>query len=64
VQRYCKNMNVSVLWATHWVSEVEQADQLIVLHRSHLYFNGHPNDLLKETQESILENAFLKVIKK
>ncbi len=50
---------VSILWATHLVDEVNNADKLIVLHQGHLLMSGEPQELLNRTNENNLSDAFL-----
>ena len=52
---------VSILWATHLVDEVNNADQLIVLHQGQLLMSGKPEELIEKTNESNLSDGFLKL---
>jgi ABC-2 type transport system ATP-binding protein len=52
---------VAILWATHLVDEVRNADQLVVLNQGRVVFNGQPQALLTQTQTLHLEQAFLQL---
>ncbi len=53
---------VSVLWTTHWVQEATHADELLVLNRGRLVFQGPPTQLLTRTGQADWETALLQVI--
>lgn len=40
VRLLTRERGVAVLWATHLVEEIEQADRLVVLHQGRLHFDG------------------------
>lgn len=48
VKTLCKERNVGVLWATHLMDEVEDADYVYFLHHGKILFEGGSADLLKE----------------
>lgn len=50
---------VATLWATHLVEEVEQADRVVVLHQGVMRHQGRVADLLKDTRQSSVHDAFL-----
>jgi ABC-2 type transport system ATP-binding protein len=50
---------VAVLWATHLVSEAEQADRVLVLHRGKLLADGTPAAVTAALGGSSLEAAFI-----
>jgi ABC-2 type transport system ATP-binding protein len=50
---------MAVLWATHLVDEAEEADRVLVLHRGHLIAEGTPVQLVADTGEASLSDAFL-----
>jgi ABC-2 type transport system ATP-binding protein len=52
---------IGVLWTTHLVDEVEDADRVIVLHRGRALFQGSPAELRKEAQAETIGAAFLKL---
>ncbi|MEM5277267.1 ABC transporter ATP-binding protein [Cupriavidus taiwanensis] len=58
-RRLARHAGAGVLWATHLVQEVEQADRVIVLDRGAVRFDGTPAALLGATSATTLEAAFL-----
>ncbi|OUL98574.1 ABC transporter ATP-binding protein [Variovorax sp. JS1663] len=54
-----RERHVTVLWATHLVSEAEQADRVLVLHRGQLLADGSPADVAAALGGATLEAAFL-----
>lgn len=52
---------VAVLWATHLVDEVVNADRLLVLNQGEVVFDGLPSELLARFGGLSLEQAFLKL---
>ena len=50
----------SVLWATHWVEEAEQAHRVIVLHKGKLLADGSPAAVAHSLGAATLEDAFIK----
>ncbi|MDK3025946.1 ABC transporter ATP-binding protein [Cupriavidus taiwanensis] len=58
-RRLARHARAGVLWATHLVQEVEQADRVIVLDRGAVRFDGTPAALLGVTGAATLETAFL-----
>jgi ABC-2 type transport system ATP-binding protein len=50
---------MSVLWATHLTDEVDDGDEVIVLHKGLLLANGAVADLLKSTGAADLKSAFV-----
>ncbi|AMR80900.1 ABC transporter ATP-binding protein [Cupriavidus nantongensis] len=58
-RRLARHAGAGVLWATHLVQEVEQADRVIVLDRGAVRFDGTPAALLGITAAATLEAAFL-----
>lgn len=49
----------SVLWATHWVEEAEQADRVLVLHRGQLIADGRPGEVSAALGHATLEQGFI-----
>jgi ABC-2 type transport system ATP-binding protein len=64
VRKICAEQNVSVLWATHLLDEIEPADQLIVLHAGSVLYDGVAAGLSGQTQASGLADAFMKLVGK
>ena len=58
VQALVQAGEVAVLWATHLVDEVAQADRLLVLNKGLIAFDGLPADLVAQSGASNLEQAF------
>jgi ABC-2 type transport system ATP-binding protein len=52
---------LTVLWATHLVTEVNEADRVLVIHRGRLKADGSPTQLIEQSQTANLESAFLKL---
>jgi ABC-2 type transport system ATP-binding protein len=50
----------AVLWATHWVEEVTNADKLLLLHQGKLIAEGSPADVTRELGGESLEQGFIK----
>ena len=50
----------SVLWATHWVEEAEQAHRVLVLHKGKLLADGTPGAVAQSLGGTTLEEAFIK----
>lgn len=59
VRALCSEGEVAVLWATHLVDEVANADRLLVLDQGLIAFDGLPADLVAQSGQSTLEQAFL-----
>ena len=49
----------SVLWATHWVEEAEQAHRVLVLHKGRLLADGPPGAVAQALGGATLEAAFI-----
>ena len=54
-----RERGLSVVWATHLVGEVVDADTIIVLDHGKIVGQGTANDLLQQTNAASLEEAFL-----
>ena len=48
-----------MLWATHLVDEVANADRLLVLNQGLIAFDGVAADLVAQSGQATLEQAFL-----
>jgi ABC-2 type transport system ATP-binding protein len=64
VRKICGEQNVSVLWATHLLDEIEPADQLIVLHRGAVLYDGAAAQLPAQTQPGSIVDAFMSLVGK
>lgn len=61
VDQLVKEGEVAVLWATHLVDEVANADRLLVLNQGEVVFDGLPAALVERYGGASLEQAFLQV---
>ena len=52
---------MAVLWATHLVDEVENADRVVVMHRGKVLKVGTPAQIIDGTGAGTLADAFLKM---
>jgi len=59
LQQEVLERGVTVLWATHLVSEAEHADRVLVLHRGRLLAQGPPAEVTATLGGETLEAAFL-----
>jgi ABC-2 type transport system ATP-binding protein len=59
VRALCREQNLSVLWATHLLDEVEAGDPLVVLHEGAVCWQGLAGDLSRTADN--LPDAFLKL---
>jgi ABC-2 type transport system ATP-binding protein len=64
VRNICRGQNVSVLWATHLLDEIEPADQLIVLHAGAVLYDGAAAGLPARTQGGSIADAFMRLVGK
>ncbi len=55
----CRERGIGVLWASHLVDEAERADRVIILHRGKVLRQGAPAELVTESGEASLADAFL-----
>jgi ABC-2 type transport system ATP-binding protein len=61
VENLAQAGKVAVLWATHLVDEVANADRVLVLNQGEIVFDGTPADLMAQSGGLSLEQAFLKL---
>lgn len=54
-----KNRGSSVLWATHWVEEAVQADQVLVLHQGKRIAHGSLQEVTQALGQPTLEQGFI-----
>jgi ABC-2 type transport system ATP-binding protein len=59
VYTLAKEQQLSVLWATHLVSEIVDADTILVLDHGKLVAQGQARELLAHTHTRTLDEAFL-----
>lgn len=58
IHRLAADNSVAVLWATHLVDEVEEADDVIMLVKGRVVATGSPDDLIGESGASDLVDAY------
>jgi ABC-2 type transport system ATP-binding protein len=61
VRELCQQRQISVLWTSHLVDEVEDADQVLILHRGKVQIQGTPAELVAKSGTESLTDAFLKI---
>ena len=61
VHDLCKQRGLGVLWATHLVDEAERAQRVLVLHRGKLLRDCTPAELVEQSGEANLSDAFLQL---
>jgi ABC-2 type transport system ATP-binding protein len=59
VEALARTGDVAVLWATHLVDEVANADRVLVLNQGEIVFDGAPAALIAQSGGLSLEQAFL-----
>jgi ABC-2 type transport system ATP-binding protein len=64
VRTLCREREIGVLWATHLVDEAEAATRVLVLHRGRLVAEGRPSELVGQTGQATLANAFIELTTK
>ena len=59
----CRSDNLTVVFSTHIMSEVERlCDRVAIVHHGIVAAEGSVNDLRQQTGETVMENAFLKIV--
>ncbi len=58
VKQLCVENNTGVLWATHLMDEVEDADYLYILHRGHIVSHGDVKALCKTHEKKSVAELF------
>jgi ABC-2 type transport system ATP-binding protein len=64
VRKICAEQNVAVLWATHLLDEIEPTDQLIVLHRGAVLYDGAAASLPPQAAAGSIADAFMTLVGK
>ncbi|MBV8850374.1 MAG: ATP-binding cassette domain-containing protein [Methylobacteriaceae bacterium] len=66
ILRYVRELvadeNIGVLWTTHLIDEVDDSDDLIILHRGRVLAKGIAGDLVREAGASNVAGAFERII--
>lgn len=58
VRQLCADKQLSVLWATHLIDEIQPQDRVILLHQGQLLSSGTGHDLCELSGQQHLANAF------
>ena len=58
VRGLCRERGISVLWATHFIEEVEDGDQVVVLDRGRVCWSGAAGQIAREVGAADLKAAF------
>jgi len=53
---------MAVLWATHWIEEIADAAQVVVLHRGRVLADGPQEAVIETLGEPTLEEGFVKAV--
>ena len=59
LQADVRERGISVLWATHWVEEADNADRVLVLHQGKLLADGTHAQVTRALGEATLEAGFI-----
>jgi ABC-2 type transport system ATP-binding protein len=54
--------NIGVLWTTHLIDEVDDGDDLIILHRGRVLAEGRAGELVRQAGAANVGNAFERII--
>jgi ABC-2 type transport system ATP-binding protein len=58
VRSLCESDNLTVLWATHLIEEIQPQDRVLLLNQGKLLSKGTGEDLLSLSQQATLADAF------
>jgi len=58
VRSLVEKKGLGVLWATHLIDEIAETDPIVILHRGRVLFTGSVPELLAETGQATIPNAF------
>lgn len=61
IRALVQQQGISVLWATHLIDEVNQADQILILDKGRLVADGGVSTILSETGTDTINQAFSKL---
>lgn len=61
VRQRCVDSDVAVLWATHLMDEIEDEDQIYLLHKGSMEFSGKAAELKQHAGTDTLVSAFNKL---
>ncbi len=60
VRALTREQGVAVLWATHLIEEIEQADRLLVLHQGRVHFAGTVAAFTEQARDKSLQDEVLR----
>lgn len=58
VRNLVKTEDVGVLWSTHLIDEIDMSDNIVVLHKGKVMFNGSVPEMLEKTGATDIGGAF------
>ncbi|MER0238282.1 ABC transporter ATP-binding protein [Fulvimarina sp. MAC8] len=61
VRRLVEEENVSVLWATHLIDEIDASDRVVVLHRGTVLAEGSVDDVTEAENAESIHDAFTRL---
>ncbi|PRD41464.1 ABC transporter ATP-binding protein [Phyllobacterium phragmitis] len=61
IRELVRKDGISVLWATHLIDEVSDADQVIILHKGRLMADGRVEDVVAATGARTINDAFARL---
>lgn len=64
VQRLCREQGLAVLWATHLIEEVKNADRLLLLHQGSVRFDGRIADFMAAAEGPDFQTEVLRALQK
>lgn len=64
VRRLCQEDKLAVLWATHLIDEVDEGDQVIVLHQGRVLAEGSVPEVVRRAGAAHVREAFTNLIAK
>ena len=64
IRKLCNEEELSLLWATHLIDEIEPSDQVIILHHGQLIACGAAQEVVDQTGTDNIRDAFQKLIGK
>jgi len=58
IHELARQRKIAVLWATHLIDEIEDGDDLIILHQGQVKITGSSHDVLEASNTKTLDAAF------
>ena len=56
-----RERGTAILWATHLVEEIDQADRVVYIQQGQVVATGTPAELMRSTDTSSLTGAYLEL---